>query len=444
MSDDKARFTTHEANPFLTPPIVFQDVHAAQQERVEQKKISQAASSEQAEREDALLRAINPPRMQRIEPPSLRAPVLPDGFAEQAAALDEEIFNRGVAIDRDRLVSLGRQRFAELLALDRTARSLQRVLINDFSSFASVESGFSRVSPLIANVPRRRTADVVAGRGLDREAVSKIESFDDVWKATTAHAPTIRNIYNFRGTFETLIFGESMFERLSRDGRVRSRLFCGGHGRKVALFNNWLGALDAAHVKITIEQPIFSAIAWVSGEKTPCADATELARDFFNMRAPAQTQLALAQPIFEGFLLGKNSWDLWQHVGNAARVAIEHDHLEVWRKELARRYSAITHFHDTLRGYFFREVSSHGHGHHQFDAAAHRNYVERELHKLVDFVSLLAAQAVEETGVCMARFSDWLLVEGKPETVSTEKISSQLAAAFRGATFNVTVEEIGS
>src|SRR6516225_169866 len=80
-----------------------------------------AAASEAAERDMAMARAMNPPRV-RIEPPRVRAPVVADDFLEQISALDARIYNRGVALKRDRLLSLGKERFAELLALDRTAR----------------------------------------------------------------------------------------------------------------------------------------------------------------------------------------------------------------------------------------------------------------------------------------------------------------------------------
>ena len=445
---DAPKFITHTHDPVYdgTPPLIFRDRNAAQQERLEQKKISQAASSEAVQREAALLRALNPPRMPTLEPPRLRAPVLSDDFAEQAKSLDEKIFNRGVAIDRDRLVSLGKERFAELLALDRTARLLQRVLILDFSSWLSVLFGFAATSPLVAAVPRRRTADVVAGRGLDREAVSKIESFHDLWKATTAHAPTIHNVLRFHNAFATLAFGQSLLTRLSSDNRMRSHLFCGGRGRKVELFDLWLGALDGAHVKITIDQPIFSVLAWLCKEQTQRVDATELARAWFNVRSPAQTQLALAEAIFEGFLFGKTSWHLWEHVGNAARAAVDHDTLEVWRKDLARVLPAVSGFHDAMRSYFFREVSSYGHGHHEFDSLAYHSFIERAVHKLVDCASMLAAQTVEETGVCVARFADgWLLCEGKPSSrlALIDKISAKLAAAFRGgATFSIMIKEV--
>jgi hypothetical protein len=78
---DKPGFTVHEPNPFLTPPLIFRDQHAEQQDRVETARAAQVASSEAAQREDAYLRALNPPRRAQIEPPALRSPDLPAEFA---------------------------------------------------------------------------------------------------------------------------------------------------------------------------------------------------------------------------------------------------------------------------------------------------------------------------------------------------------------------------
>jgi hypothetical protein len=433
-------YDIHE-QPFVTPPIISPAQIA--QQRIDTEQAVRSASHEAAGREAAFLRAMN--RSQAWpQSPRLKAPAVASDFAEQAAALDQAIYSRGVKISRERLLSLGRERFAELIATDRTARSVQRVLINDYSSWPSVQYGFACTSPLSVNMPRRKMADIVSGRGADREEASKIEGFSDLWKAEQ-HPPTIRNVLAHHDAFVRLIFGQSMLRCFPDDSRLRSHFFCGGRGRKVALFEQWLSTLDGAHAKITIKQPIFSVLAWLCKEQTPCADAKDLAHDFFGVRAPAQTQLALAQAIFEGFLLGKNSWSLWQHVGDATRQAIEHDTLEVWRKELAKRYGSISHFHELLRDYFFRSVSSHEHGHYQFDAAAYHSFIERAVHQLVDCASSLAAQAIEETaqGALVARFSEgWLLCEDKPKTVSTEKIGEKLATAFRGSTFKVAIDEV--
>jgi hypothetical protein len=437
---DKPRVTVHEQSPFVTPPMISPEQIA--QQRIDTEQVVRSASHEAAGREAAFLRAMNKSQA-APQSPRLKAPIVASDFGEQAAALDQAIYSRGVKIPRERLLSLGRKRFQDLLAKDRTARSVQRVLINDYTSWPSVQYGFACTSPLTVNMPRRKMADIASGRFADRDEASKIEGFSDLWKAEQ-HAPTIRNVLAHHDAFVRLVFGQSLLTRIDNDDRVRSRLFCGGRGRKVALFNDWLSALEGSYVKITIEQPIFSVLAWLCREQTPCADSKELARDWFNVRAPSLAHINVAQAIFEGFLLGKNSWNLWEHVGNTTRAAVEHDHLELWRAELAKRYAAITHFHNALRDFFWRDVSSHQHGHQQFDAAAHRQYVDREIAKLLDCASSLAAQAIEETaqGVLVARFSDWLLCEGEPKTVSTEKISEKLAAAFRGSTFKVAIDEV--
>ena len=52
----------------------------------------------------------------------------------------------------------------------------------------------------------------------------------------------------------------------------------------------------------------------------------------------------------------------------------------------------------------------------------------------------IAALAVE--GTCVARFSDWLLLEGKPKPKLADTISEKLETAFAGQSFQVNVEEV--
>jgi hypothetical protein len=69
----------------------------------------------------------------------LREPCLPDDHAQGVAILDQKIYERGVAVDRDQVLKLGRERFAQLLAADRAARTERIVGTRcDLTSFASV------------------------------------------------------------------------------------------------------------------------------------------------------------------------------------------------------------------------------------------------------------------------------------------------------------------
>jgi hypothetical protein len=59
-------------------------------------------------------------------------------------------------------------------------------------------------------------------------------------------------------------------------------------------------------------------------------------------------------------------------------------------------------------------------------------------------ISFLAAQAVEQSHAVAARFTDSLLVEGKPKhkDALVERITSKLQAAFPSTSLKVTIEEI--
>ena len=108
------RITEHEPvfGP-LGPPLA--------EPRVEQ-EVVEAASSEASAREMALMRNLNyvPPKPPA---PLLRQPRLHDDHAQHVADLKQKIYERGISVDRDKLLSLGRARFARLLNLDRVARS---------------------------------------------------------------------------------------------------------------------------------------------------------------------------------------------------------------------------------------------------------------------------------------------------------------------------------
>jgi len=435
---EEQKITEHEHSPFLRPPIHFDPPARREQDAAAHKAAVAAASSEAAEREMAYLRGLSgPARVPRAEPPPLRGPALPEDFAEQAGAIDEAIYDRGVAIHRDQLLSLGRARFAELLEKDRSVRSLQRVLFNDLTSWPDVAASFASVSALSAHLPPRKMKEQMSGAGEGREKANKIEDWQDLWKAAQQEPEPVRNVYAFHDAFASLVFGQSLL--LQSDGKVRSHLFCSGKGAKVGYFNEWLPSLSGPHFRIVIGQPLFSVLAWLCKEPTPLTPPVDLAADWFGKRAPSPSQIKVAEAILEGWLVGLSSWNLWNVVGRASRQRIDHDWMQGWCRELAARYPAISRFHDGISSYFWTQVGSLD-GYTKFDENDYRHYLDREIEKLLSVVSLLAARSVE--GSCVARFSDWLLCQGKPKDSLAEKVQEQLEAAFTGSTFRVTMEVV--
>src|SRR5262245_47431206 len=91
-------------------------------------EVTAAGSREAAERESAYLQALSPPRMKNPGPPVLKKPVLPGDFQIRLDKLDRQIHERGVAIDRERLLSLGKEQFVDLLVRDHAARAIQRAV----------------------------------------------------------------------------------------------------------------------------------------------------------------------------------------------------------------------------------------------------------------------------------------------------------------------------
>src|SRR5262249_14743747 len=129
------------------------------------------ASAEAAEREAAYLRSLSPPKLLEAGPPRLKEPALQDDFQTRLDRLDEEIYMRGVCTSRERLLSLGHERFTDLLAKDHFARAIQRVIgpMTDLTDWPSVEYAFAKAGSLTTPIKQRTITEQVSGTGTDRE-----------------------------------------------------------------------------------------------------------------------------------------------------------------------------------------------------------------------------------------------------------------------------------
>jgi hypothetical protein len=409
------RVTRHQQSDFITPPINQPD------ELTYDQRQHQAAQREASQREMDLIRSLNPPHRPRPEIPPLRKPKLDfDG-----TQIDEGIYERGIAISRDRLVSLGRRRFDELLAADHEARSLQRVIgpKTDLTSFPSVAWTFQALNLFQpVGVPVRSAAEIASGTEDDREQAREIKGFADLWKLHGSEPQTVRRIYGFRDAFESLAFGQSLLERIADDGRVRSRFFCGGKPQDlIGRFQDWLNVLDGPHFVVKLSQPLFHALAWLCQEKQPAPDVSDA--------------------VFEGWLRGHTSWSLWNFVGRVTRKPPDYHQLEQRAKDLRQRYGAIQNFFDTIEGYHWQDVGQIR----QFETKAHRAYLDRSLANLVDAASLVIARTVSAPPT-VARFphEGWLLCEGRPKEKLQAMVTDALQNAFAGAAFKVEITEVQS
>jgi hypothetical protein len=408
--------------------------------------ISSTAFREAAGRDMALSRALGGPAAKPLELPVLRQPVLPANFQERVDELDKKIYGRGVAISRERILSLGRSRFTELLAKDRVARSMQRVIGTkaDVTSWSAVLYAFACANGLTTMVPKLKTAEVYAGSGLDREEAARIDGFDDLWKS--GELETARNVLVFHDAFRSMVLGVSLLERLADDGRLRSYSLCGTKGPKADLFTDWLPALQGAHFTVKLNDPLWHTTAWLSGEQSLQPSPMELARDLFRVRAPSLAQIKLAHAVLHGFLLGYSGWSLWNYVGRATRKAMVQTELEEWKSELAVRYPKVQAFNHALRAAFNRQVSGTDYDQvFQFDGAAHRSFIDRSVQKLMNQLSGLLALILEKTfpETCVVRFQNLLVCEAKAGTKAANwpknfldcPLGEKLEAAFPGQRF---------
>lgn len=415
------------------------------------KDVSKALSHEAAEREMALMRALSGPSGHKPGLPPIKAPVVPSDFAERIAQLDNTIYQRGVAVDRAKLVEVGKARFQELLERDYRVREFQRIGGTvDLTSWPQVQRAFQELSALVATaVPPRKSVEISAGQGKDREAAAAFNDFRDLWKALGASEPVaLRNCLKFHDRFVSLVFGQSLLDRLEEDGRAHSHFFCGGRGRRVELFNDWLEVLQGQLVSVTLPDTIWHLVAWLAGEQNPKPDTLDLARVWFKVRCPSAAQLRVVQSVLDGFLLGHSAWTLWEFVGRATRTVQAQEQLAEWRNQFAKSYRHIEQFHDELRAAFYKPIGMNAfEAHQQFDAAGHRVFIHRTIQGLLDLVSAVTALAIETTcaDALVARFQDRLLLEvNKPpsKTLLRESVQEQLSVSFLDTAFEVEITEV--
>jgi hypothetical protein len=409
-------------------------------------KVSEPLLREAAQREMAMIRALNPPLWKAPTQPLVREPELPADFATRVAKLDREIVEHGVAVDRSKLLALGKTRFTELLAADREARGEERIFgpRTDFTRWSGVDFCFTRLGALEATgIPARRNAEILSGAGMDREAVRAIAGFGDLWKSRV-EPRAVQSVYRFRDVFESLVFGRAMLDRLSDDDRLRSSFFTGGTLRKVLLFRDWIPTLRAPLLSVTIREPLWHLIGWLAGEKSLAPDPAELAREIFGVRAPSAEMLRFAESLMQGFCLGLDGWTLWEYVGRLTRKARDYAELCRWRETLARRFPRIAAFHKEIESFFYRHVGSSSGSYRELDAKRYRLFVDEFLYDRLQRLSLIAALAIDEAvpDCVVARFQSWFLCEtAKAPKALAETITAALRTAFPRSAFTVSISE---
>jgi len=424
--------------PRLSPKEIAEQARAL-------REVVSAASTEAVARDLALMRDLNdgasllpkPPRIQ------LRCPRLPSDHAQRVADLTQNIYERGVALNKGKLLALGKARFAQLLKADRAART-ERVIGTrcDLSLFASVYFAFAQSGALqLLPVPAPTTHEQYAGVSAGAEEARKVESFCDLWKFYASEPRAIRAVYAFRDLFEALIFGQSLFVWLEDDGRVYHEFFARGSGDKARYFEAWLPAREGAHYRVLITNALPALVFWLAGENTPPPCPHDLAQQFFGVRVPQPPQITFARVLLEGWLLNHKGWQLWQHVGRATRNIPDKTLLEHYAEQLRERFRKVAMWHRQLAASFVRPVTDHG----EFEPVRHREFVNTTLAQLRDCIAALVALTVEENSPrdaapVVARFRDFVLCRGKPKPHLLERIMAKLEATFPNSNFKLESE----
>ena len=163
----------------------------------------------------------------------------------------------------------------------------------------------------------------------------------DLWKLLRAEPREVRSVQNFRRIFEPLVLGRSLLERISDDGRARSKFFVGGNGEKVRLFEQWMPTLAGQHHRVRFD-PLSAVVFWLADEPNEPPDMRELASEIFGIRSPSEAQIEQTQVVFDGFCLNLKDWSLWEYV-----VAL-----------FARTYDAFVYVDQSLKHDFCHATQS--------------------------------------------------------------------------------------
>jgi hypothetical protein len=191
------------------------------------------------------------------------------------------------------------------LELDHAARESQRIIgtAADLTTWPDVLYAFQSAGS-IAPVPLRKTSEVAAGTGRDRDSAREVTDFRDLWKFAQSQPQAVRSVYAFRDCYESLIFGQSLLERIGKDDRVRSHAFTGGSmGPAGRVLTDWLPALKSKNFRLIIENPLWSVVHWLCAEETLPA-GNDLASQWLGVRAPSRSEIKLVTAVVDGFLLG--------------------------------------------------------------------------------------------------------------------------------------------
>jgi len=381
--------------------------------------------------------------------PPIKSPKVAQDFTAQIASLDDAIFECGLAVDRTALVALGQARFQDLLKADYTVKQHQRVGCNfDLTSWPQVKYAFQQLSALrAAAVPPRKTAEIYAGRGNDREQAAAFNGYADLWKAFGAGEPEcVRNCLAFYDTFASLAFGLSLLDRVANDGRVHSHFFTGGSGNKVALLDHWREVVRGSLLSVTLADALWHVVTWLGTEHNPKPDTRELARAYYNTRLPSTRQVQTVEAVLSGFLLGHTGWSLWEFVGRVTRTSQPPERLTEWRNHFVRSCPRVAGFHDEIKAAFYKPVGMNVYdAHQQFDAAGHRAFIDKTVQGFLNLASAVASLAIESvcSNALVARFQTelWLETKESPPNSLRGRVEASLADTFPGSTFTLQISE---
>ena len=347
----------HDRAPFETVPqggaprTVAEDLERrriADQRTIERE---QAMHGELARRSPT---SIGPPPRPVRAPFEPRVPLPVD--AEKFAELARSIQAAGIPIEHDCLVARGKEKFAELLALNVSVRGAR--MIGSTLDLTDERSVLSQLAPLggceSSVQVERSSLEQSLGLKKELEAATRIMRYADLLKSDQREA---RGLIPFWRAWRELVSGASLL-RLGEDSRLRSSFALSGLDERYSplddrheLLTPWRDAIRGSFLALRIHHLLPWLLGWLSGDAQLRAAASDkhvaerLAGELLELRRPPNEEVSKVEAVLRSCLLGKN-FDL-RH---------DEDAIEVWA-DCAERgvrltlYEAIT-FSRAIRSRF--------------------------------------------------------------------------------------------
>jgi hypothetical protein len=386
--------------PGWTPSFNTDQLAREQQDQLEREKYLVNESRRELQRFQT--RRPNPP-------PAFQAK-MPVGEIDEGkvAGLVAAIDQRGLLLNRSALIDRGKEKFEELLELNRQSRK-QLPLHVEATSFAQLNGWCTNLFP--SQVPKLDPG--LQWRGEKLPEYARIRGLDDIWKSEPD--PLVIAIYKHWKAFKSLVFGQSLLDLADGSNCVRSPFWASGLSNdnvitfdpRLELLVGWREFIvppqGETFVVIELQDLLVNVVSWLADDSDLAqADYYSITQELTGLRSPQPQHVQKAQKLVEAFSLGLDSHlpkdkpavEVWAYLngaeGNLTRVR---NQLET----VAKRFSATGQWHrEAIAASMVPQPTYYDGSTYSFNDAAYRTSIDAAIGGSILRARQLAAVAISE------------------------------------------------